>query len=148
MQAIAVNPFSAKDVNGSSSSSSSSSASSSAQAQANSGLNANSFITLLTTQLQAQSPLSPLDPSQMVSELTTMNTLEQLIQIRQDMDTLVGSLPPTGTPAGGSSSSPAAVGSNTSAQANSAAALRAGLLNSVNSSLSTGLSQSNSKVLF
>jgi flagellar basal-body rod modification protein FlgD len=146
MQAIAANSIFAQDVNGSSSSSSSSN--SSAEAQANSGLNANSFITLLTTQLQAQSPLSPMDPSQMVSELTTMNTLEQLIQIRQDMDTLVGSLPGTGTPAGGSSSSAGAASNNANAPANSAAALRATLLSSVNSSLYTGLLQSSSKSLF
>jgi flagellar basal-body rod modification protein FlgD len=52
-------------------------------------LDANSFITLLTAQLQAQDPLNPLDPSQMVSELTSMNTLQQIIQIRQDLDSLL-----------------------------------------------------------
>ncbi|HZS71918.1 MAG TPA: flagellar hook capping FlgD N-terminal domain-containing protein [Candidatus Acidoferrum sp.] len=62
---------------------------SSSQSSAQNELNANSFITLLTTQLQAQDPLNPLDPNQMVNELTSMNTLQELIQIRQDMDTLV-----------------------------------------------------------
>ncbi|MGH9741687.1 MAG: flagellar hook assembly protein FlgD [Candidatus Acidiferrum sp.] len=53
-------------------------------------LGSDSFITLLTAQLQAQDPLSPMDPDQMVSELTSINTLEQITQIRADMDTLVG----------------------------------------------------------
>src|SRR5262245_53104946 len=73
------------------------------QASPSNELTANSFITLLTTQLQAQDPLNPLDPNQMVNELTSMNTLQQIMQIRQDMDALVtaarntgGSTPPSG----------------------------------------------------
>src|SRR5579885_2986572 len=90
---------------------------SSAQQPAHNELNANSFITLLPTQLQAQDPLNPLDPNQMVNELTTMNTLQELIQIRQDMDTLVsaaqtGSEGPggAGSGTGGSSGSGATAG--------------------------------------
>lgn len=56
-------------------------------------LGPDSFITLLTAQLQAQDPLSPMDPDQMVNELTSINTLQQIVQIRTDMDTLVGALP-------------------------------------------------------
>jgi flagellar hook assembly protein FlgD len=67
---------------------------------------------LLTAQLQAQDPLNPMDPNQMVGELTSMNTLQQIIQIRQDLDTLAGTIQPT--PAGGNSrsgsSSPATTG--------------------------------------
>lgn len=72
------------------------SASDSANPPASNQLDPNSFITLLTTQLQAQDPLDPLSPDQMVSELTSMNTLQQLIQIRQDMDTLVSAAGGTG----------------------------------------------------
>ncbi len=53
-------------------------------------LNPNSFITLLTAQLQAQDPLNPMDPSQMVDQLTQINSLQQLIQIQSDLQTLVG----------------------------------------------------------
>jgi hypothetical protein len=59
-------------------------------------LGPNAFITLLTAQLQAQNPLNPMDPNQMVSELTSMNTLQEIIQIRQDMDSLAK--PPAATP--------------------------------------------------
>jgi flagellar basal-body rod modification protein FlgD len=52
-------------------------------------LGPDAFITLLTAQLQAQDPLNPMDPNQMVTELTSMNTLQETIQIRQDMDALV-----------------------------------------------------------
>lgn len=61
----------------------------SAAAPSNS-LDANSFITLLTTELQAQDPLNPLDPTQFVDQLTSLNSLQQLIQIRQDLDSLNG----------------------------------------------------------
>jgi flagellar basal-body rod modification protein FlgD len=70
-------------------SSGTSSTSSSAQTQALNELGPNAFITLLTAQLQAQDPLDPLDPNQMVDELTSMNTLQETIQMREDLDTLV-----------------------------------------------------------
>jgi flagellar basal-body rod modification protein FlgD len=53
-------------------------------------LDPNSFITLLTAQLQAQDPLNPMDPSQMVSELTQINSLQQLVQIQSDLQTMLG----------------------------------------------------------
>jgi flagellar basal-body rod modification protein FlgD len=67
-------------------------------------LGPNSFITLLTAQLQAQDPLNPMDPNQMVNELTNMNTLQQTIQMRQDLDALLASASgttPVTTPASG-----------------------------------------------
>jgi flagellar basal-body rod modification protein FlgD len=60
-------------------------------------LNANSFITLLTAQLQAQDPLDPMDPDQMVNELVSMNSLQELIGIKQDLDNLGGATPARGT---------------------------------------------------
>jgi hypothetical protein len=69
-------------------------------------LGPNAFITLLTAQLQAQDPLNPMDPNQMVSELTSMNTLQETIQMRQDMDALLAA-------AKASSSSPPGSGTGT-----------------------------------
>lgn len=57
----------------------------------------NTFITLLTAQLQAQDPLDPMSPSEMVDQLTQINSLEQLIQIQGDLQTGLG-LTATGTP--------------------------------------------------
>jgi flagellar basal-body rod modification protein FlgD len=71
-------------------------------------LGPDSFITLLTAQLKTQDPLNPMDPNQMVTELTAINTLQQIVQIRTDMDALVGALPPgqngTGTGTGSATS--------------------------------------------
>jgi flagellar basal-body rod modification protein FlgD len=64
----------------------------STQNASNNTLGPDSFITLLTAQLQAQDPLSPMDPDQMVNELTSINSLQQIIQIRSDTDTLVSAL--------------------------------------------------------
>jgi flagellar basal-body rod modification protein FlgD len=62
-------------------------------------LGPNAFITLLTAQLQAQDPLNPMDPNQMVTELTSMNTLQETIQIRQDLDALAAAkTPPASAP--------------------------------------------------
>ena len=89
---------------GSTSGTSASSSSSSNSTTPSNQLDANSFITLLAAQLQAQDPLNPLDPNQMVNELTSMNTLQQTIQIRQDLDALVkaaqtgSAQPAVGTP--------------------------------------------------
>ena len=63
-------------------------------------LNANSFITLLTAQLKAQDPLSPMSPDQMMGELVSLNSLQQLIAIKQDLDNLGGATG-SGAPAPG-----------------------------------------------
>ena len=62
------------------------SAGSSAQATINNSLaslanNSQTFLKLLTTQLQNQDPLSPLDTNQFTSQLTQMSGVEQ--QLRQ-----------------------------------------------------------------
>src|ERR1700722_2710021 len=110
-----------------------------ASASASNLLGPNSFITLLTAQLQAQDPLNPMDPNQMVDELTNMNTLQQTIQMRQDLDALLasttGNAPVTtatvGTAAGGTSSAASAsktlntISPNLAALAGSASAVAA-----------------------
>jgi flagellar hook assembly protein FlgD len=44
-----------------------------------------------------------MDPDQMMDELVSMNSLEQLIGIKQDLDNLTGATSGSGTPATGSS---------------------------------------------
>ncbi len=41
------------------------------------------FLTLLMTQLKTQDPLSPMDPTQMVTQLAQFDSLSELTQIRQ-----------------------------------------------------------------
>src|SRR5216684_3140155 len=61
------------------------------------------FLQLLVAQLKTQDPTSPMDPTQMVGQMLSMNQLNELIQIRQLMQgsnaTISPSLLPT-TPRG------------------------------------------------
>lgn len=51
----------------------------------NNQLTGDSFIQLLSAQLQAQDPLNPLDPSTFVTQLVQFNQLQQLIDINQTL---------------------------------------------------------------
>jgi len=84
----------------------------------NNELTGNSFLTLLTAQLQAQDPLNPVDPTTFMTELVQFNQLEQLININQTLSGLATGSPGTGssTPSpsssavsGSSASTPAAL---------------------------------------
>jgi flagellar basal-body rod modification protein FlgD len=43
----------------------------------------NMFMQLLTAQLKSQSPINPLDPNQFVGQLAQFNSLSELVQIRE-----------------------------------------------------------------
>ncbi len=45
------------------------------------------FLSLLVTELKAQDPTAPMDPTQMVAQMLSMNQLDQLIQINQTLQT-------------------------------------------------------------
>jgi len=62
------------------------------------------FISLLVAQLQNQDPLNPSDGTQFLSQLTEINSFEQLLYIRQDLDQI--SAQDTPTSASGASSGP------------------------------------------
>lgn len=47
-----------------------------------------SFLQLLVAQLQNQDPLNPQDGTQFVSQLAQMSSLEQELQMRQDLDSM------------------------------------------------------------
>ena len=96
---------------------SSSSSSSSSSSTGTPGVDlTNTFLQLLTTQLKNQSPLNPLDPNQFVVQLAQFDSLGELTQIQELMQTLVNDVkaPPTPTPA-----ATAGVGATSAAQLNS-----------------------------
>ena len=62
------------------------------------------FLQLLVAQLQNQDPLNPTDGTQFLSQLTQISSLEQLLEIRQDMDKLSGGTTPSGGSGGGTGS--------------------------------------------
>lgn len=47
------------------------------------------FMTLLVAQLKNQDPLAPQDGTEFVAQLTQMNSLDQLVGIRQSIDKLI-----------------------------------------------------------
>ena len=47
------------------------------------------FMQLLTAQLKSQSPIDPLDPNQFVGQLAQFNSLSELVQIRELLQSVV-----------------------------------------------------------
>src|SRR5437588_4861340 len=74
---------------------SSSSGSSGSTSDATVAGNFQSFLTLLTTQLKNQNPLSPLDTNQFTQQLVQFASVEQELKMNSQLDTLI-SLQKTG----------------------------------------------------
>ena len=55
------------------------------------GSNFNTFLTLLTTQLQNQDPTSPLDTNQFTSQLVQFSQVEQAINTNTNLQALINS---------------------------------------------------------
>lgn len=72
-------------------------AQSAAAASGNSTDSSDMFMTLLMTELKAQDPTSPMDPTQMVGQMVQFNTLSEIMKIRQ----LVQAQTPVTTATGG-----------------------------------------------
>jgi flagellar basal-body rod modification protein FlgD len=91
-------------------------------------ISANDFLTLLVTEMKNQDPTANNDPNQYINQLVQVNSLEQLIDINQNLRTVLdGSSTGTNPPATGhgvSAANPASVRS-TSAPAGATAAHRA-----------------------
>lgn len=91
-------------------------------------VNEQTFLQLLVAQLQNQDPLQPQDGTQFVAQLAQFSSLEQEVQMRQDLDTIKSSLanPTTNTATQNSATQPAGAApaqnpTNSQAQSRSAA---------------------------
>jgi len=84
-------------------SSSTSSASSSAQSVGGIAPNESTFLTLLVAQLKNQDPLSPTDGTQFVAQLAQFSSLEQLININQNVGTISSDMSSAAASSSGSS---------------------------------------------
>jgi len=73
------------------------SSSQSASSAADGLVSEQTFLQLLVAQLQNQDPTQPQDGTQFVSQLAQFSSLEQEIQMRTDLDTLVTDSTPTQT---------------------------------------------------
>jgi flagellar basal-body rod modification protein FlgD len=65
----------------------------------------NTFLQLLSVQLENQSPLDPVDPNQFTVELAQFDSLGELTQIQQLMQTLVNDVTPTSGASAGANAS-------------------------------------------
>jgi len=77
------------------------------------------FISLLVAQLQNQDPLDPTDGTQFLSQLTEINSLEQLLEIRSDLDQISSQTRPASGSGAGTGSGSSSGSSGTSASASS-----------------------------
>jgi flagellar basal-body rod modification protein FlgD len=87
-------------------------------------ISANDFLTLLVTEMQNQDPTATTDPNEYINQLVSVNSLEQLIDINQNLTTALAPTTPTsgtGTAAPQTTASALAAKSGTSAQAHVAA---------------------------
>jgi flagellar basal-body rod modification protein FlgD len=78
---------------GSTAPSASSAASATASTAASSTITANDFLTLLVAEMKNQDPTQPTDPTQYISQMVDVNSLQQLIGINQgitSLDTVAG----------------------------------------------------------
>ena len=69
-------------------------------------ISANDFLTLLVTELQNQDPTAQTDPNEYVNQLVSVNSLEQLININQTLNTSLGTT--SGTTGSSTGASPQA----------------------------------------
>jgi flagellar basal-body rod modification protein FlgD len=60
-------------------------------------ISANDFLTLLVTEMQNQDPTANTDPNEYINQLVQVNSLEQLIDINQNLNTALGDPNPSGT---------------------------------------------------
>lgn len=58
------------------------------------------FLNLLVTELQNQDPTSPVDPTQMVSQMVSLNQLNELVSINQTLGTMASTAQSNSTPSG------------------------------------------------
>jgi len=75
---------------GTTSSSSSSSSTSSDSLGTSAASLQDTFLNLLVTELQNQDPTSPVDPTEMVGQMVSLNQLDQLMSINQTLDSMAG----------------------------------------------------------
>jgi len=53
-------------------------------------ISANDFLTLLVTEMQNQDPTAQTDPNEYINQLVQVNSLEQLVDINQNLSTALG----------------------------------------------------------
>jgi flagellar basal-body rod modification protein FlgD len=105
----------------------------STSSSSSSTISSNDFLTLLVTEMQNQDPTADTDPNEYINQLVQVNSLEQLIDINQNLSTALGDSSTSGSSGGAvpatggadSTTATAATAQNTPASQHKAAALAA-----------------------
>jgi len=88
-------------------------------------ISANDFLTLLVTEMQNQDPTADTDPNEYINQLVQINSLEQLIDINQNLSDVLGTASASTQPSGQVQGATAA-GVTASANAQAAAKIASG----------------------
>jgi len=89
-------------------------ASSGSSGSSSATISANDFLTLLVTEMQNQDPTAQTDPNEYINQLVQVNSLEQLIDINQNLSTALGTST-TGSSGSGSSGTASVASGNAAA---------------------------------
>ena len=100
-------------------------------------ISANDFLTLLVTEMQNQDPTAQTDPNEYINQLVQVNSLEQLIDINQNLSTALGSTSGSGA-SGQLAGRVAAAGSGNSASTSAGSLSIANAAAGANSALPSG----------
>lgn len=65
-------------------------------------ITANDFLTLLVTEMKNQDPTANMDPNEYINQLVNVNSLQQLMSINQNLETVLGISPSSATSTSGS----------------------------------------------
>jgi len=143
--AAALQPKAAATTQSSSTSATSGSVPATPSAASSAGITANDFLSLLVTEIQNQDPTNQTDPMSYITQLVGVNSLEQLVQINQDLTpsgTSGGTSSGTTSGTSGSTTTPtAAIAKSTTPPAAAAALLPMGSHGSMGSSAVQAVAQ-------
>lgn len=104
---------------------SSTSSSSSSSDTSDATISANDFLTLLVTEMQNQDPTADTDPNEYINQLVQINSLEQLIDINQNLSDVLGTASAS-TQASGQVQGATGAGATAAAKAQAAAKIASG----------------------
>ena len=65
-------------------------------------ITSNDFLTLLVTEMKNQDPTANMDPNEYINQLVNVNSLQQLMSINQNLETVLGISPSSATSTSGS----------------------------------------------
>ena len=100
-------------------------------------ISANDFLTLLVTEMQNQDPTADTDPNEYINQLVNVNSLEQLIDINQNLSTALGDSSTSSSSSAGAQTAQTAPGIASPSALSGGAATKANVLASAQSALAS-----------